>query len=165
MWNFSKCREIFNFPTIVIHGKLKFLHMTIFLHEYKSWYSTYQVWMGTLFNWSRAQKGNQFFTLKSKKDSQYICWGRNESIYYNFCSKFCCHLEEKRDDRGANFSYLGPSLAFLVSCAEALSLVWQQLSAADLHRQWPSGELRDFRLFSLGLGSGRPSRGWRCSWH
>ena len=26
------CGEIFNFPTIVIHGKLKFLHMTIFLH-------------------------------------------------------------------------------------------------------------------------------------
>ena len=33
MWrisDFSTCREIFNFPTIVIHGKLKFLHMTIF---------------------------------------------------------------------------------------------------------------------------------------
>ena len=28
--NFSTCGEIFNFPTIVIHGKLKFLHMTIF---------------------------------------------------------------------------------------------------------------------------------------
>ena len=30
IWNFSTCGEIFNFPTIVIHGKLKFLHMTIF---------------------------------------------------------------------------------------------------------------------------------------
>ena len=28
--NFSTREEIFNFPTIVIHGKLKFLHMTIF---------------------------------------------------------------------------------------------------------------------------------------
>ena len=28
--NFSTCEEIFNFPTIVIHGKLKFLHKTIF---------------------------------------------------------------------------------------------------------------------------------------
>ena len=26
----SPCGEILNFPTIVIHGKLKFLHMTIF---------------------------------------------------------------------------------------------------------------------------------------
>ena len=66
----------------------------------------------------------------------------------------CLDLEEKREDRGANFSYLGPSLVFLVSCAEALSLVWQpgKPSAADLHRQWPSGELRDFRLFSLVWG-------------
>ena len=30
IWNFSTCGEIFNFPTIVIHGKLKFLHMKIF---------------------------------------------------------------------------------------------------------------------------------------
>ena len=30
IWNFSTCGEIFNFPTIVIHGKLKFLHMTFF---------------------------------------------------------------------------------------------------------------------------------------
>ena len=30
IWNFSICGEIFNFPTIVIHGKLKYLHMTIF---------------------------------------------------------------------------------------------------------------------------------------
>ena len=30
IWNFSTCGEIFNFPTIVIHGKVIFLHMTIF---------------------------------------------------------------------------------------------------------------------------------------
>ena len=29
IWKFSTCGEIFNFPTIVIHEKLKFLHMTI----------------------------------------------------------------------------------------------------------------------------------------
>ena len=30
IWNSSTCGEIFNFPTIDIHGKLKFLHMTNF---------------------------------------------------------------------------------------------------------------------------------------
>ena len=30
IWNFFICGEMFNFPTIVIHGKLKFLNMIIF---------------------------------------------------------------------------------------------------------------------------------------
>ena len=49
IWNFSTRGDILNFPTNVIHGKLKFLHMKFFSPQIYSWYSR-QI-SGLSWNW------------------------------------------------------------------------------------------------------------------